>query len=78
LTTEERKKLHLPKLVLEKYYHIITTFQGEKNIHTSMHVKDLQIEGDGIYVPPKIEEENCRAWSMMENLLGKDFVPKEN
>jgi len=34
-----------------------------------MHVKDLQVEGDGVYVPPKIEEENCHVQSMMEELL---------
>jgi hypothetical protein len=34
-----------------------------------MHVKVLQVKIDGVYVPPRVEKDNCCVWSMMEELL---------
>jgi hypothetical protein len=33
-------------------YDVIQAFQGERTINTFGHVKDLQVEGDGVYMPP--------------------------
>jgi hypothetical protein len=49
-----------------KVYHVIAAFQGERNIHIPMHVKVWQAERNGVYVPPKVEEDKCRVQSMME------------
>jgi hypothetical protein len=37
---------------------LIKVFQGEKNINIPLHIKDVNVEGDNIYKPPKQEIED--------------------
>jgi hypothetical protein len=46
---EERNKFHLPHQFYIKNYETIDAFQGERVINTSIHVQNLQVEGDVNY-----------------------------
>ncbi len=35
----------------EDCYNATEAFQGERRINVPIHVKDLQVEGDGVYAP---------------------------
>jgi hypothetical protein len=47
LSLEKCNKFHLLKLFNGNYYNVIEVFQGERNIHVVMHVKDLLAKGYG-------------------------------
>jgi hypothetical protein len=50
---EEWGKFHLPKWFNEDYYNAIEVFHGKNIINAPIHLKDLQVETDGIYVQHK-------------------------
>jgi len=50
---EERDKLHLLKWFNADCHSVIKVFDGDKNINAPIHLKDLQIESDGIDVQHK-------------------------
>jgi len=66
---EERDKLHLLKWFNADCHNVIEVFNGDKNINVPIHLKDLQIESDGIYVQHKWKEEDhfptTFNWSLM-------------
>jgi len=73
---------HFPKQFNEECYNVIQAFQRERNINIAIHVKDLNAQGDGIYVHQKKEQEEHfpvqSFCSFMQKLLGKYNVPKDS
>jgi len=62
---------------------VIKALQGERRINVPIHVKDLQVGGDGIYTSQKEEEEENfptqpTTQSLMQELLTEDDVLEEN
>jgi hypothetical protein len=47
---EEWDKFHLPKSFNENCYNAIEIFHGESSINAPIHLKDLQVEANGIYI----------------------------
>ncbi len=73
---------HFLKQFNEECYNVIQAFQRERNINVAQHVKDLNAQGDGIYVHQNKEQEEHfpmqSSCSFMQELLGKDNVPKDS
>jgi phosphoglycerate-specific signal transduction histidine kinase len=73
---------HFLKQFNEECYNVIQAFQRERNINIAIHVKDLNAQGNGIYVHQnKKQQEHFpmqSSCSSMQKLLGKDNVPKNS
>jgi hypothetical protein len=46
-------QISLPKRFNENGYNAIKVFHGKNNINAPIHLKDLQVEANGIYVQHK-------------------------
>jgi hypothetical protein len=49
--SKEKKKFHLFRVFNREYYESIDVFQGKKVINAPMHVRDVNVEGDAVYIP---------------------------
>ncbi len=82
LSSKEPNKFHFLKQFNEKCYKVIQAFQRERNINVAIHVRDLNAQGDGIYVHQNKEQEEHfpmqSSCSFMQELLGKDNVLKDS
>jgi len=74
LVMEKWDKLHLPKWFNEDCYNVIEVFHGDRNINAPIHLKDLQIESDGIYVQHKWEEENHFPTKLNRSLMCQEAL----
>jgi hypothetical protein len=52
---EKSDKHHLPRQFNKEFYDAIESFQGERTMNKPLHVRNIHVEGDGIYVPPPEE-----------------------
>jgi hypothetical protein len=52
---EECYQYHLPRQSNKEFYETIEAFQGEQIINALIHVRDLQVEGDGNFVTSMFE-----------------------
>jgi len=46
---EKRNKFNLPKQFCEDYYNVIQTFQVKRNISLSIHIRELNTQGNEFY-----------------------------
>jgi hypothetical protein len=75
---EKHNKSNLPRHFNEDCYNVLQTFQREKNINLSIHVRDLNAQGDEVYT---IKQKTIRGKFLMQSfcyfmqeLLGEDNV----
>jgi len=61
--------------IQQKNYEIIKVFQGEQIINASLHVKDLQVEGDGSYIASILGVDTWKEQDFAK-LLPHSFVGK--
>jgi hypothetical protein len=38
------------------FYYVFEYFQGEREVNIHLHVKDIQAKGDGVYIPPQVQD----------------------
>jgi hypothetical protein len=78
---EKRDKHHLPRQFNLEFYNVIESFQEEWAMNKPLHVRNIHVEGDGVYIPPLEEhtpDSPIALTSMLQDLLGNNYVTRRN
>ncbi len=83
LSIKECDKHRLPRQFNPIYSNAIEVFQGERIINVPLHVRDVHVDGDGVFVGPHEEQDqedgtkNQPHCSFMQDLCD-DYIHGEN
>jgi hypothetical protein len=67
LIIEEHNKHHLPRQFNKKFCGVIESLQEKRNINIVLHVKDVHVEIDGMYVPR--QEQDTKDFTTLQTSL---------
>jgi hypothetical protein len=77
---EECNKHHLPRQFNLEFYNAIESFQEKWAMNKALHVQNIHVERDGVYIPP-LEEHTLDSFiaqtSMLQDLLGDNMSLEE-
>jgi hypothetical protein len=78
---EKHDKDHLPRQFNKEFYDVIESFQGQRTLNKPLHVWDIHVEGNDVYIPPPKKHTPkfpIVQTSLLQDLLGDNYILEDN